>query len=53
MKYKITIQRMYDTYFEVDADNEDEALEKANEQFDELQIRGNEMYINNEEVEEL
>ena len=52
-QYKVTIQRMYDYEFEVEAENEEEAIDIANEQFDKLQISGSGMYSHNEEVEEL
>lgn len=51
-KYKVTIQRIYDTYFEVEADSEFEAEQIAQNQFDELQIRGFEMYTNQTEIKE-
>lgn len=52
-RYKVTIQRIYDTYFEVEAEDEFEAEQLANVMFDDLEIRGNEMYNNQTEVEEL
>ena len=56
-KYNVTIQRFYDYEFEVEADDELEAEEKAEELFDELEIKGQEMWSNYnnriEEVEEL
>lgn len=49
-KYNITIQRMYDESFEIEAENEEEALEKANDLFDDMHLCGYEMYNYNEEI---
>lgn len=51
-KYNITIQRMYDESFEIEAENEEEALEKANDLFDDMHLYGYEMYNYNEEITE-
>ena len=53
-KYNVTIQRFYDYEFEVEAEDEMEAEDKAEELFDELEIKGQEMCSNyNNKVEEL
>ena len=51
-KYNITIQRMYDESFEIEAENEEEALDEANNLFDDIHLRGYEMYNCNEEIAE-
>ena len=52
--YKVIIQRFYDYEFEVEAEDENEAEDKAEELFDELEIRGQEMWSNyNNRVEEI
>lgn len=43
-KYTINIVRSIDLNFEVEASSEEEAFEKANEQFDSSEISGNELY---------
>ncbi len=53
MKYNVVIKRSYDTVFEIEAENEIEADEKAQELFDELYIRGNEMYVDNTDIKEI
>lgn len=54
-KYKVTLSRCYATDFEVDAEDEEEALDKANEEFDGLSLSGTELYddYQTNEVEEL
>lgn len=53
-KYNVTIQRFYDYEFEVEAEDELEAEEKAEELFDELEIKGQEMWSNyNNRIEEV
>lgn len=53
-KYKVTIQRFYDYEFEVEAEDELDAEEKAEELFDELEIKGQEMWSNyNNRIEEV
>ncbi len=52
--YKVTIQRFYDYEFEVEAEDELEAEDKAEELFDELEIKGQEMWTNyNNRIEEI
>lgn len=52
--YKVTIQRFYDYEFEVEAEDELEAEDKAEELFDELEIKGQEMRTNyNNRIEEI
>lgn len=53
-KYNVTIQRFYDYEFEVEAEDEIEAEDKAEELFDELEIKGQEMWsTHNNRVEEI
>ena len=53
-KYKVTIQRFYDYEFEVEAEDEFEAEDKAEELFDELEIKGQEMWSTyNNRIEEV
>ena len=52
--YRVTIQRFYDYEFEVEAEDELEAEDKAEELFDELEIKGQEMWTNyNNRIEEV
>ena len=43
MKYEITLWREIDLNFEIEADSEEEAIEKAQEEFDGKLIHGSEM----------
>lgn len=52
-KYDVTIQKLYDHSFEIEAENEIDAVNKANEKFNALELYGNEMYEYNEAVKEL
>lgn len=49
-KYNITIQRMYDESFEIEAESEEEAFEKANDLFNNICLYGYEMYSYKEEI---
>lgn len=52
-KYIVKIQRAYDTEIEVEAKDEIEAEEKAQDKYDEIEINGIEMYKLNCEVNEI
>lgn len=52
-KYTINIVRSIDLNFEVEASSEEEAFEKANEQFDSSEINGNEMYNVDSTIEKM
>lgn len=52
-KYKVVITRSLEQEFEIEAGNEEEAIEKAEEEFDNLRdICGNEMLKTNQYIEE-
>lgn len=52
-KYNVTIQRILEQTFNVEADDEDEALELAEEKFDCLDhIYGDELFYHNHTIEE-
>lgn len=53
MKYKVNIVRMIDKEFEIEAEDEMEAEEKADEQFNELEIQGIEMYEHDITIKEI
>jgi len=43
MKYEVGLWREIDLVFEIEADSEEEAIEKAEKEFDEKLIHGSEM----------
>lgn len=54
-EYLVTLSRSICEDFTIEAENEEEALDKANEDFDEMQFRGHELYDDNQtnDVEQL
>ena len=54
MKYKVEIQGTYGTEFEIEADNEEQASDKALELFEDLSnISGYEMYPDITDIKEI
>ena len=52
MKYKVFITRTFGDYFYVDAENEEQAIDKAEEEFEEIVIHGYEMLPFEQEIED-
>lgn len=53
MRYKVYITRTFGDYFEVDADDEIEAINRAEDEFDKLTINGYEMLQYEQDLEEM
>lgn len=54
-RYKVILSRCVSESFEVEAENQEEAFEKANDEFDTTQYDGCELYDDNQtnEIEEI
>lgn len=52
MKYTVYITRTFQDTFEIEAENEEQAIDKAEEQFEEIVVHGYEMLPFEQDIEE-